>query len=36
MTYPGVQIHAPNEHIRLSDYFKGLRMIIEFLKVFSI
>jgi len=35
MAYPGIQIHAPNEHLRLADYFKGLQMVGRFLQEFS-
>ncbi|MDM8528822.1 M20/M25/M40 family metallo-hydrolase [Anaerolineales bacterium HSG24] len=34
--YPGIQIHAPNENLRLSDYFQAIRMIGQFLANFGI
>jgi len=33
--YPGIQIHAPNENLRLSDYFQAIRMIGQFLANFG-
>jgi acetylornithine deacetylase/succinyl-diaminopimelate desuccinylase-like protein len=33
--YPGAQVHAPNENIRLEDYLKGAKHIARILKVFG-
>ncbi|MDM8520626.1 M20/M25/M40 family metallo-hydrolase [Anaerolineales bacterium HSG6] len=33
--YPGIQIHAPNENLRLSDYFQAIRMIGQFVANFG-
>lgn len=33
--YPGVNIHAPNENIRLSDYFEGILFVGELIGRFS-
>ena len=32
---PGANVHAPNENIRLTDYFEGIRFIGELLRRFS-
>lgn len=34
-SYPGAQIHAPNENIRLSDYFQAIRMMGRFMARFA-
>jgi len=33
--YPGANVHAPNENIRLTDYFEGIRYIGELIQRFS-
>jgi acetylornithine deacetylase/succinyl-diaminopimelate desuccinylase-like protein len=33
--YPGVNVHAPNENIRLADYFEGIRYIGELIRHFG-
>ncbi len=33
--YPGANVHAPNENIRLADYFEGIRYIGELIRRFG-
>jgi len=33
--YPGVNIHAPNENIRLADYFEGILFVGELIREFA-
>ena len=33
--YPDVQMHAPNENIRLDDYFRHIAFLVEFMRRFS-
>lgn len=33
--YPGSLIHAPNEHIRLEDYWQGMRWMGQFIQAFA-
>jgi acetylornithine deacetylase/succinyl-diaminopimelate desuccinylase-like protein len=33
--YMGARAHAPNEHVRLSDYWLGQKFIGEFIKAFA-
>ncbi len=33
--YPGVQMHAPNENIRVDDYFRHIAFLVEFMRRFS-
>lgn len=35
MAYPEMNLHAPNENIRLDDYFQGMRMMGRFIAEFS-
>lgn len=33
--YPGMRMHAPNENIRLDDYFRHIEFLVEFLRRFA-
>lgn len=33
--YHGSAVHAPNEHVRLNDYFEGIQVAKEFLARFA-
>jgi acetylornithine deacetylase/succinyl-diaminopimelate desuccinylase-like protein len=33
-SYPGQNLHAPNENIRLDDYFRAMRMMGRFVREF--
>jgi acetylornithine deacetylase/succinyl-diaminopimelate desuccinylase-like protein len=33
--YPGTNIHAPNENIRLQDYFEGILFVGELIRRFG-
>ena len=33
--YPGANVHAPNENIRLADYFEGVKYIGELIQRFG-
>jgi acetylornithine deacetylase/succinyl-diaminopimelate desuccinylase-like protein len=35
ISYPGSNVHAPNENIRLADYFEGIRYIGELIRRFG-
>lgn len=35
VTYPGSRAHAPDENIRLADYFNGLRFIVNLIDTFA-
>jgi len=35
VSYPGAKVHAPNENIRLDDYFEGIRYIGELIQRFG-
>ncbi len=34
--YPGMRMHAPNENIRLDDYFRHIEFLVEFIKRFAV
>ena len=34
-SYPGQKLHAPNENIRLDDYFKAMNMMGRFIRDFA-
>jgi len=34
-SYPGQKLHAPNENIRLNDYFKAIQMMSRFIGEFA-
>ncbi|MDX1522678.1 MAG: hypothetical protein R3264_13705 [Anaerolineae bacterium] len=34
-SYPGAKLHAPNENIRLDDYFGGIRVLGRFIAAFG-
>lgn len=33
--YPGMRMHAPNENIRLDDYFRHIEFLVEFMRRFA-
>ena len=33
--YPGVRLHAPNENIRMDDYFRHIEFLVEFMRRFA-
>ena len=33
--YPGMRMHAPNENIRLADYFRHIEFLVEFMRRFA-
>ncbi len=35
LCYPGMRMHAPNENIRLDDYFRHLAFLVEFMRRFA-
>lgn len=34
--YPGMRMHAPNENIRLDDYFRHIEFLVEFMRRFAV
>lgn len=35
LCYPGMRMHAPNENIRLADYFRHIEFLVEFMRRFA-
>jgi len=35
VTYPGINIHAPNENIRLADYWQNIEFVCALIDDFS-
>ena len=33
--YPGMRMHAPNENVRLDDYFRHIEFLVEFMRRFA-
>ena len=33
--YPGMRMHAPNENVRLDDYFRHIAFLVEFMRRFA-